>query len=152
MAACFALPILTSKCTVANSRTSQIDEGLSPAQRVGGVARVVGEVLLLDLPDDERVLAAAALHVPLAVGVEPHGLAVPHDVGRRVGVHDARQLGRECHPTQDYRPLCSHLGLIWKKGLRKSSGFDVGVSLKSCPGFDSRRSQEFFTLDVAEIY
>ena len=73
--------------------TSQVHESLSSAQSVCGVARVVGEVLLLNLPDDEGVLAAPALHVPLPSGVKPHGLAVPDDVSLRVSVHDAGQLG-----------------------------------------------------------
>ncbi len=46
------------------SLTSQRDVGPRPAQLVGGVAGVVGEVLPGHAAEDQRVAAAAALHVP----------------------------------------------------------------------------------------
>ena len=97
--------------------TSQVHESLSSAQSVCGVARVVGEVLLLNLPDDEGVLAAPALHVPLPIGVKPHGLAVPDDVSLRVSVHDVGQLGWEAKTTEDNGTLSCNFRFIWKRNF-----------------------------------
>ncbi len=55
------------KCFLFNRLTSKVNKCFRPPECVGRVARVVGEVLLLDLPDDQRVLAPAALHVPVKV-------------------------------------------------------------------------------------
>ncbi len=96
----------------------EVSPGL--AQGICGVARVVGKVLLLDAAQDEGVPGAATLHVALPVGVQPHGVAVPDDLGGRVRVDQAGQLHQVAQAAVDHGLLGRHLGADWNKRTKKT--------------------------------
>ena len=93
--------------------TLHADVGLALAEHVGGGAGVVAKVLVDHGADEHGVAVALLLHVPPAVGVEEHGVLVPEDVGRGLGVDDADELDLVADAAVDGGALRLDLGFVW---------------------------------------
>lgn len=110
--------------------TSELDDGLGLAHAVDGRAGVVGQVLDPHPLDVEAV--AAAVVAPAAAGAAPAAVVggdeavpghvrgqllavlLPGDLGRRVGMHSARQGGRQPRAPLHRRGVHPDVGLVWE--------------------------------------
>ncbi len=90
-----------------------VDEAPLPAEAVVRRARVVAEVRFAHVPQDEHVLVAVALHVAVVGRVQEHGVLVPLDLGARLGVHVARDLGLDAVAGADPRRVHLDLGRVY---------------------------------------